>query len=543
VSVVMNFLNGEKFINEAIDNVIAQSYTYWELLLVDDGSTDGSTEIALDYAQKYPDKVYYLEHDGHQNKGISASRNLGIRNAKGEYITTLDADDVWVKHKLEQQVEILQAHPEAGMVCGETKFWYGWTGKPEDIKLDYYMHDILNLDTLRPNLLINPPTLLLLKLSGEMNAVSMSNIMLRKQVIEQVGGFEEEFTGMHEDQAFLTKIYLNSPVYLAATCWDFYRQHRESCNHIAIEEGKRVSTELFYLHWLEKYFEENNITNPELLNALQKRIWNFEHPALRKLRQRITSNLKNTVKAIGLNVLPKSDWEYITSIYNRRKYHRLLRWFDLEESQTLKMEEESWHNNRCTPLDQYYIYKFLKDNSKYIKGRVLEIGTDLMAHQYGHENVVKSDLVNKSTNVNAKFGRDSLIDYTSDIPSDTYDCIIAAYIFQPTHNLSPLIKTLYRILKPRGVMLAMTKSIGALVTEHSDYTDQHRHLTCLSVRKMFEEHFPIKNIAITCFGNVVSVKSLLVQLVSKESSQGESDYSNNRHHIVIGVRVEKPANN
>src|SRR5216684_3354263 len=95
-SVIMIFLNAEKFIQEAIESVFAQGYDSWELLLVDDGSTDSSTVLALRYAEQYPVKVRYIEHEGHQNRGMSASRNLGIRHAQGEYLAFLDADDVWL---------------------------------------------------------------------------------------------------------------------------------------------------------------------------------------------------------------------------------------------------------------------------------------------------------------------------------------------------------------------------------------------------------------------------------------------------------------
>src|SRR5713226_10047705 len=93
VSVIMIFLDEEKFIREAIESVFPQTYDNWELLLVDDGSTAGSTDIARRYAEQHPGKVRYLDHEGHRNRGMSASRNLGIRHARGDYIAFLDADD------------------------------------------------------------------------------------------------------------------------------------------------------------------------------------------------------------------------------------------------------------------------------------------------------------------------------------------------------------------------------------------------------------------------------------------------------------------
>ncbi len=107
VSVVISFLNEENFLTEAIDSVIKQDYPCWELLLVDDGSTDKSTGIAKIYAAQNPDKIKYLEHEGHLNKGLSASRNMGINQAKGELVALLDADDVWLPNKLSHQVAIL----------------------------------------------------------------------------------------------------------------------------------------------------------------------------------------------------------------------------------------------------------------------------------------------------------------------------------------------------------------------------------------------------------------------------------------------------
>src|SRR5262245_41969518 len=108
VSVIVNFFNEEKFLAEAVESVFNQTHTNWELLLVDDGSTDASSRIAQRYSEQYRGRVLYLEHQGHRNRGMSASRNLGIHHAKGEYITFLDADDIWLSTKLERQTAIMQ---------------------------------------------------------------------------------------------------------------------------------------------------------------------------------------------------------------------------------------------------------------------------------------------------------------------------------------------------------------------------------------------------------------------------------------------------
>jgi glycosyltransferase involved in cell wall biosynthesis len=172
VSGITIFFNTEKYIEEAIASVFAQTYDNWELLLVDDGSTDGSTAIAKRYAQQYPEKVRYLEHEGHQNRGMSATRNLGIRNAKGEYIAFLDADDVWLPQKLEQQLAIMDSQPEAKVVFGPTQYWYSWTGNPQDTQ-----RNAIRELWLPSNQLFQPPTLLALFLKRKANTPATCSVI------------------------------------------------------------------------------------------------------------------------------------------------------------------------------------------------------------------------------------------------------------------------------------------------------------------------------------------------------------------------------
>lgn len=281
VSVIIIFLNAKKFIQESIESVFAQTYDNWELLLVDDGSTDSSTEIALRYVEQYPERVHYLEHEGHQNRGMSATRNLGIRNAKGEYIALLDSDDVWLPHKLEQQVAILDSQHEAAMVYGPSQKWYSWSGNPEDMQRDTeYSLGV------QSNTLVKSPTLLTFSLRGKVITPCPSNVLFRREMLERVGGFEETFTGMHqlyEDQAFFAKVHLNESVFVASECWDRYRKHPDSCVSVVRKAGQADSVRLFFLNWLEKYLSEQGINDTEVWKALQKALWPYRHPLLSRL--------------------------------------------------------------------------------------------------------------------------------------------------------------------------------------------------------------------------------------------------------------------
>ena len=109
VSVIIPAYNGDRYIKEAIDGVLAQTYTDYEIIAVDDGSTDSTKNII----QQYGDRVKYYSQT---NQGVAASRNLGLSQAKGKYIAFLDQDDVFLPHKLASQVAVLERDSAIAMV-------------------------------------------------------------------------------------------------------------------------------------------------------------------------------------------------------------------------------------------------------------------------------------------------------------------------------------------------------------------------------------------------------------------------------------------
>jgi glycosyltransferase involved in cell wall biosynthesis len=294
VSIIVPFFNAAKFLDEAIMSVFEQSYQAWELFLVDDGSTDESTDIARRYAAEHPGKVVYLEHPDHRNHGKSASRNRGIHSASGKYLAFLDADDVWLSNILEEEVAILESQPEAAMVYGPIQWWYSWTGESVDVGRDYV--EELGLP---PNTLIRPPTLLTRFLQDR--AAVPSDILVRRESIERVGGFEEEFKVLYEDQVFYAKVCLAAPVFASGKCWYRYRQHPDSSCARAMITGEYYSSRLVFLHWLVAYVSNQGVQDAALRWALYKELWPYRHPAAYRLLRRIVtrSNIINRVARFG----------------------------------------------------------------------------------------------------------------------------------------------------------------------------------------------------------------------------------------------------
>ena len=112
VSVVMKVYNGERFLREAIDSVLAQTYTDFELVIIDDGSTDSSAAIIQSYQDS---RIRFLQNE--KNLGLCATQNKVIAEAKGKYIAVMDCDDISYPERLMEQVTFLENHPEV-MMCG-----------------------------------------------------------------------------------------------------------------------------------------------------------------------------------------------------------------------------------------------------------------------------------------------------------------------------------------------------------------------------------------------------------------------------------------
>jgi glycosyltransferase involved in cell wall biosynthesis len=270
VSVIIPFFNAGQFLEETIASVFAQTHEHWQLLLIDDGSSDESTDIARRCAQEYPGKVYYFNHYQHQNRGVCFSRNLGVKRASGEYVALLDADDVWLPRKLERQLAISRSHPAAGLIFGVSQYWGSWTGGSGDLTSDSMPALGIELDAL-----FEPPSLLfLLYPLGRGAAPCPSDLLLTRELIERVGGFEERFDAqrayqLYEDQAFLVKVYLASPVFAAGECWTRYRMHPNSCmSRFLQDDEKHAASRSFFCDWFENYLAARGIENEKIRSAI-----------------------------------------------------------------------------------------------------------------------------------------------------------------------------------------------------------------------------------------------------------------------------------
>ncbi len=292
VSVVLIVFNGERFIEEAIGSVLSQDFTSFELLLVNDGSTDASAGIAQGYAARHPARVRYMEHEGGRNRGAAASRNAGVAASRGALVAFIDADDVWRLDKLTEQVAIFDAHPELGMVAGATRYWRSWAGGTDNVVQVGHIQ----------NRVIEPPDALLSTYPlADAEAPCPSCLMARKPVVESMGGFEASYTGalqLYEDQAFLTKLYLVAPVYFSDRCWLDYRQHDASCMSASNQAGHYHRVRQHFLAWFRNHLRTTGVSD--------RRIWRKVAGAQRRLSLARAKAFLAPVAVLARQYLPSS---------------------------------------------------------------------------------------------------------------------------------------------------------------------------------------------------------------------------------------------
>lgn len=336
VTAVMIFLNGEKYIAEAIDSIVTQTYPNWELVLVDDGSTDGATAIARDYCRRFPGRIRYIEHPAHENRGMSASRNAGVRAGHGEFVSFLDADDIWLPDRLAQFIPVAQAFPDAGMIYGPTLYWYSWAGPQDDVAPADRQEDFPGHLDLPPRTLVPPPVAMrqfLLSNGGCLPGIC--SLLIRRTAFDRVGGFDEAFRGLYEDQVFLSKITLTHPVVVIEEVLDHYRQHPESCCHKSLETGEYHPEDYHpargvYLEWLDRYRASIGLADP----MIERAIW----------RQRLPYRWPRTARAInrllGLKRTAKGAIRRAIPLPVLRAIQRVLRW--------LRNAERSWRIRRVS---------------------------------------------------------------------------------------------------------------------------------------------------------------------------------------------------
>jgi len=342
IAVVMPFLNAERFIEESIRSVLAQTVRDWELLLVDNGSTDRSADIAGTYSARLPHKIRVLQHPGHANRGIAASRNLGVSQTLAPYVAFLDADDVYEPARLEQHLAQLERDPGIAAVISATRYWYCWESGGGSAQ---FLPDRIIGSVAKPGRRYEPPALIVATLITRGAYMPPPCVVtVRSQAYRALGGIPEEFRGHYEDQVLFCKLLLEHPAWVSGQVLARYRQHAGSItggnSSLCAGPGSpAMAARERFLHWLDQYLRDTGHDLPDLVTWIESELAEVRAASqmaggrqqLRLARKRWLADLRRVlpawfVRTVYGSVHALDEW------FARRRAMRLIRRYEGESA-------------------------------------------------------------------------------------------------------------------------------------------------------------------------------------------------------------------
>ena len=219
ISVVIPAYNAEQFLDETLESVLSQTYENWECIIVNDGSTDNTESIAKKWCEKDARFCYFYK----ENSGVSDTRNLGIKEARGEYIAFLDADDILTPDSLEVRINVLI---EQNVDLVATKLQH-FTDKLPKVSKNNARQDVLYYAKEGLTQLM------------AFNKVTPSTVLCKKSVMDEVGGFtwHKKAEDLH---CWLKVLFAGYKIYRLGEYYAYRRMHNNSWSSMDINCSKEV---------------------------------------------------------------------------------------------------------------------------------------------------------------------------------------------------------------------------------------------------------------------------------------------------------------
>jgi SAM-dependent methyltransferase len=250
------------------------------------------------------------------------------------------------------------------------------------------------------------------------------------------------------------------------------------------------------------------------------------------------AEMKSFLDRMGQRTLPLPARRWLSTQWHAYSCRPPLGWVRFGNLRRTTPFSRSWGYDRGLPVDRYYIENFLASHAQDIRGHVLEIANATYTERFGGERVAKSDVLHLvEGNPEATIVAD--LTCAEQIPSDTFDSIILTQTLLLIYDVRAAVRNLYRILRPGGVVLATVPGI----TQSTDDTRQwgrYWSFTALSIRRLFEEFFPVGQVEVNAYGNVLAATAFLYGLATEDLRRSELDHHDPDYEVVITLKAVKP---
>lgn len=304
VSIIVAAYNAARYLSAAINSVLTQTYADWEIIVIDDGSTDGTSSVVRSYSPKLGAQLRYVYQ---ANRGVSAARNRGIREARGEFVAILDADDVWLPARLARGVAVMDSSPRVGLVHSRIA-----RINSDGTIFDYlvfparYQSGMIAVDlyTRRANIL-------------------SATVLLRKRCLNDVGNFDET---MHtcEDRDLWFRL---AEHYEVAYIDEILAHYRVNTGGATSDPDRMLKGQLFFVR---KHYKRGSCGWVALCRALaqiyreQGDLFFSRHQVMKSIRYYSRSAMYNPFHPLNVYMLGRACAEpFLGSILTGRTFRSL----------------------------------------------------------------------------------------------------------------------------------------------------------------------------------------------------------------------------
>ena len=533
VSVVIPCFNQGKFLAEAITSVQRQSYQDIEIVVIDDGSTDNTREVATSFAN--------VQYFWQANAGLSAARNAGIGKSKGEFMVFLDADDILYPNAVASNLDWLKKEPSWAFVSGGHD------------KVDEWLYPLDGDDATSPVVSDHYRALLMGNYIGMHAAV-----MYRRMVFDAF--LYDTTLPACEDYDLYLKVARKHPVGSHNTKIAAYRRHENnmSRDHLwmlqqvlkvhhrqvgwlanenereawctGVKSWKRYYAESIYKHLLKQIGKEPSFPSVREMKLMATLLPSkFTRYLMKRIREALLNGLKRSLPEPVLRWLHRHGWyKHYTPAPGK---------IQTGDFNRLTPFSADFGFDRGGAIDRFYIDNFLADNRGRVRGRVLEIGDNAYTLKYGGDRVLHSDILHiDRSNTQATYIGD--ITNVPQIPSEAFDCIIFTQTLHLIYDFKSALKTCYRILKPGGCLLLTVPGISHI--DKGEWRDYWLwSFTDASIRRLMTETFNGSAVDVKTYGNVYVAAAFLYGMGLSEFRKDFLSYHDNSYQVIISAAAVK----
>jgi glycosyltransferase involved in cell wall biosynthesis/SAM-dependent methyltransferase len=529
VAVIIPVFNHAHFLAEALKSVLNQIRSADEIIVIDDGSTDHPEAVIARFQN-----VQLIRQE---NCGLAAARNTGLRACTTSHVVFLDADDMLLPEALEAGLACFAHHPGCAFVYGGHRCISGNGQHLYDLfrAIDGDAH----LAMLRRN-----------------EVCMIAAVLFRRDFLLAAGGFDESLRRCEDVDVYL-RMTQNYSIAGYSTIVAQYRKHSENMSNDSVaqlktmlgvldrHEARIVVTPAIRAALREGRGEVRELYAARMINSAAAR-WRAHHDIgllAADLAQAARSSLAATcrllVKLVGRRVaraLPAPVVRWIQWIRGRPFQIPVgsVRFGDLKRPSPIG---HGFGYDRGLPIDRYYIENFLANHAGDIRGRVLEIGDNSYTLRFGGAQVSRSDILHVDcSNVRATFVGD--LAHPETLPAEVFDCIVLTQTLHLVFDMHAALKSLYRALKPGGVLLVTVPGITRIDSGEWGPT-WYWSLTAAATRRLLGTFFDTDSVTVDTYGNVLAATAFLYALATEELGTADLEVNDPIYPVIVTARAIK----